>query len=118
MSPLVSDTATPARTIGTKIGVVQSDQRDQTRKVVVAYKVKHPKYGKYIARRTVLHIHDENNESHVGDRVEVAPCRPISKTKSWKLVRIVDRGHADVKVERDVGSAEESADTSTDSGEE
>lgn len=76
---------------GTKIGVVESDKRDKTRKVVVRYKVKHPKYGKYVSRRTVLHVHDETNESHLGDKVEVAECRPISKTKSWRLVRVLER---------------------------
>ena len=75
---------------GTRIGVVEADARDKTRKVVVSYMSKHPKYGKYIRKRTVLHVHDENNESHSGDRVEVAPCRPLSKTKSWRLVRVVD----------------------------
>jgi small subunit ribosomal protein S17 len=75
----------------TRIGVVDTDRRDKTRRVVVNYQDKHPKYGKYIRKRTVLHVHDENNESKAGDLVEVAPCRPISKTKSWKLVRIVER---------------------------
>ena len=72
-----------------KEGVVQSDGRDKTRKVAIAFMVKHPKYGKYIRRRTVLHVHDENNESRVGDRVEVAECRPLSKTKNWVLTRII-----------------------------
>ena len=77
---------------GSRIGTVESDARDKTRKVVVNYMTKHPKYGKYVRHRTVLHVHDENNESHAGDRVEVAPCRPISKTKSWRLVRVVASG--------------------------
>ena len=72
-----------------KIGVVESDARDKTRKVAIKYSVKHPKYGKYVRRRTVLHVHDEANESHVGDMVEIAECRPISKTKNWLLVRVV-----------------------------
>lgn len=79
---------------GTKIGVVESDKRDKTRKVVIAYQAMHPKYGKYIRQRTVLHIHDQNNESKLGDLVEVAPCRPMSKTKFWRLVRIVERRSA------------------------
>ena len=74
-----------------RIGVVESDQRDKTRKVVISYSAKHPKYGKYIRRRSVLHVHDEKNESHTGDRVEIAECRPISKTKSWCLVRVLNR---------------------------
>jgi len=80
-----------AAVVSTRIGVVDTDQRDKTRKVVVNYLAKHPKYGKYTRQRTVLHVHDEKNESKAGDIVECAPCRPISKTKSWKLVRIVER---------------------------
>jgi small subunit ribosomal protein S17 len=77
-----------------KIGVVASDKRDKTRKVVVEFLAKHPKYGKYLKKRTVLQVHDENNQSREGDRVEVIPCRPLSKTKSWTLVRIVERAAA------------------------
>ena len=91
MTP-ASTTATKAK--GSQQGVVESDKRDKTRKVVVEYLARHPKYGKYLKQRTVLHVHDENNESRKGDRVEVAPCRPISKTKSWKLVRVVEKGVA------------------------
>jgi small subunit ribosomal protein S17 len=79
---------------GTKIGVVESDKRAKTRKVVIAYQAMHPKYGKYIRQRTVLHIHDEQNESKLGDIVEIAQCRPVSKTKQWRLVRIVERRSA------------------------
>ena len=74
-----------------RIGVVESDARDKTRKVVVAFVARHPKYGKFTKRRTVLHVHDEKNESRVGDRVEVAECRPIRRTKSWTLVRVVEK---------------------------
>ena len=76
---------------GAKVGVVESDARDKSRKVVIHYKSKHPKYGKYVSKRTVLHVHDENNESSMGDVVEIVQCRPISKTKSWKLNRIVEK---------------------------
>jgi len=85
----MSDTATD-KIKGSKIGVVESDKTDKTRKVVVSFLAKHPKYGKYLRKRTVLHVHDEANESKLGDRVEVAPCRPYSKTKTWRLTRIVD----------------------------
>ena len=74
-----------------RIGIVESDARDKTRKVVIAYSARHPKYGKYVKRRTVLQVHDESNQSHKGDRVEVAECRPISKTKSWVLTRVVEK---------------------------
>jgi small subunit ribosomal protein S17 len=78
-------------TKGAKIGVVESDARDKSRKVSINYKTKHPKYGKFVSKRTVLHVHDETNESHIGDIVEIVQCRPISKTKNWKLSRIVEK---------------------------
>ncbi len=78
-------------TKGAKIGVVESDARDKSRKVVIHYKSKHPKYGKYVSKRTILQVHDENNESHNGDVVEIVQCRPVSKTKSWTLNRIVEK---------------------------
>ncbi len=74
-----------------RIGMVESDARDKTRKVAIRYLVRHKKYGKFIRRKTVLHVHDEENVSKVGDRVEIAECRPISKTKSWVLTRIVEQ---------------------------
>jgi len=87
-----TNTATVART---RIGMVESDKRDKTRRVVIDFLAKHPKYGKYIRRRTVLHVHDENNESRTGDKVEIAETTPISKTKSWKLVRVIKQGVRD-----------------------
>lgn len=80
-----------------KIGVVESDARDKTRKVAINFSVKHPKYGKYLKRRTVLHAHDEKNMSHKGDRVEIAECRPISKTKSWVVTRVLVASKGDVE---------------------
>lgn len=76
---------------GSRLGIVESDRRAKTRKVVVSYVSRHPKYGKYIRQRTVLQVHDENNQSQVGDVVEVVPCRPMSRTKSWALHRVVER---------------------------
>jgi small subunit ribosomal protein S17 len=73
-----------------KIGIVQTDTRDKTRKVSINFVVKHAKYGKYIRRRTVLHVHDEQNSSKTGDRVEIAECRRLSKTKNWIVLRVVD----------------------------
>ena len=84
----MTDATTPKHIV-TQLGVVESDVRDKSRTVVVGYLSKHPKYGKFIRRRTVLQVHDEANESRKGDKVEVAPCPPVSKTKSWKLVRVV-----------------------------
>ena len=74
------------------IGMVTSDKVSKMRKVVFEYLARHAKYNKYVKRQTVLHVHDENNDSRVGDRVEVMVCRPISKSKNWRLVRIVTKG--------------------------
>ncbi len=76
-----------------KTGVVTSDKRDKSCKVEINYLVKHDKYGKYVRRRTVLHVHDEENAAGLGDTVEVAECRPISKTKSWVLTRVVEKAN-------------------------
>ncbi len=76
---------------GSKTGVVESDARDKTRRVVVSFLAPHPKYGKFVRRRTILQVHDASNESRTGDVVEVIQCRPISKTKRWRLVRVVER---------------------------
>jgi small subunit ribosomal protein S17 len=73
-------------------GVVASDKGDKTIKVVVNYQTRHAKYGKYLKRRTVLHAHDENNEAKEGDTVQIAECRPMSRTKHHRLLRIVTRG--------------------------
>ena len=75
----------------TVTGVVASDKGNKTIKVIVDYQMKHAKYGKYLKRRTVLHAHDETNDAKEGDTVELAECRPLSKTKHHRLVRIVQR---------------------------
>ena len=91
-------TATPpARKplVGTQLGTVTSDKRDKTRAVEITFSVKHPKYGKYLRKTSRFHVHDEKNESKNGDRVEIANCRPLSKTKSWRLVRVVEKAVVD-----------------------
>lgn len=77
-----------------EVGVVTSDKMNKTRRVEIPRLVKHAKYGKYIKRRTICHVHDENNESHVGDTVEIMETRPLSKLKNWRLVRIVTKAPA------------------------
>lgn len=74
-------------------GVVLSDKMDKTATILIERKVKHPLYGKYVKRSTKLHIHDENNECTIGDTVSVTECRPVSKSKTWKLVEIVEKAH-------------------------
>jgi len=71
--------------------VVVSNSGNKSVKVILDYKVKHPKYGKYIKRRTKISVHDEHNLSGVGDVIEIAECRPLSKTKSWRLVKVVKK---------------------------
>jgi small subunit ribosomal protein S17 len=75
-------------------GIVTSDKALKTRRVEIPRLVRHPEYGKYIRRKTVCHVHDENNESHAGDLVEIVESRPLSRTKRWELVRIVEKGKA------------------------
>lgn len=75
-----------------RMGKVVSDKGDKTIKIHYEYMVKHPKYGKYYKRRTTLHSHDEKNEAKTGDLVEVVACRRMSKTKFWRLTRIIRAG--------------------------
>jgi small subunit ribosomal protein S17 len=83
-------TETTARTQRkTIVGVVRTAKMDKTRRVEVPRLQKHPKYGKYVKRRTVCYMHDEKNESKVGDTVEIMETRPMSKLKRWRLVRVV-----------------------------
>ena len=70
-------------------GVVTSDKMDKSRRVEIERLEQHPKYGKFIRQRTVCHVHDENNESSLGDTVEIVEAPPRSKTKRWDLVRVV-----------------------------
>lgn len=83
---------TPAREIRrTEVGVVTRDKMNKTRRVEIQRLVKHPRYGKYVRRRTVCYVHDEANTSHMGDTVEIMESRPMSKLKSWRLVRVVKK---------------------------
>ena len=75
----------------TEIGVVTSDKMDKTRRVELERLVPHPKYGKFLKRRTVCHAHDETNQTHLGDIVEIMETRPLSKLKRWRLKEIVTR---------------------------
>jgi len=70
-------------------GVVTSDKMNKTRRVEIDRLVRHSAYGKFVRRRTVCHVHDEENASHQGDTVEIIESRPTSKTKRWNLVRVV-----------------------------
>ena len=76
----------------TLTGRVVSDKMDKTVTVLVERAVKHPKYGKLVRRSKKYHAHDENNAFHVGDIVEIQECRPIAKTKAWRVTRLIEKG--------------------------
>ena len=82
----------------TLIGVVTRDKMSKTRRVDVERLVKHPRYGKFVKKRTVCYVHDEKNETHVGDTVEIMETRPLSKQKCWRLVRVLTKAPAKVAV--------------------
>ena len=90
VAPPPAETAARAM-LRTIVGVVSSDRGNKSITVVVDFQTKHPKYGKYLRRRTTIHAHDEKNEAKQGDKVELAECRPLSKTKHHRLVRIVEK---------------------------
>ncbi|MGR5542539.1 30S ribosomal protein S17, partial [Vibrio campbellii] len=70
---------------------VVSNKADKSITVAIERMVKHPIYGKFVKRTTKVHAHDENNECGLGDTVEIRECRPMSKTKSWTLVKVVEK---------------------------
>ena len=76
-------------------GKVVSNKMNKTIAVAIERLVKHPMYGKYIRRTTKVLVHDENNEAKEGDKVAIRPCRPMSRHKSWVLVRVVERARAE-----------------------
>jgi len=79
------------KTARTMSGRVVSDKMDKTITVLIERRVPHPVYGKYVRRSTKIHAHDQNNECKEGDTVVIEPCRPMAKTKSWRLVKILEK---------------------------
>ncbi len=75
----------------TRIGVVSSNKMDKTITVAVERKVKHPIYGKFVKKTTKFHAHDEKNECTIGDVVKIMETRPLSKTKRWRLIEVVEK---------------------------
>ena len=75
----------------TRIGIISSNKADKTITVAVERKVKHPIYGKFVKKTTTFHAHDEKNEGTIGDVVKIMETRPLSKTKRWRLVEIVEK---------------------------
>ncbi len=78
----------------TQIGFVSSRSGDKSIKVTIAYKTPHPLYHKVVNRQTVLHVHDEKNETKIGDKVEVMETRPISRMKRWRVVSVLHKAVA------------------------
>ena len=75
----------------TRVGVVSSNKMDKTITVKVERKIKHPLYGKFLKKTTIFHAHDEKNECSIGDTVKIMESRPLSKTKRWRLVEVVEK---------------------------
>jgi small subunit ribosomal protein S17 len=86
-----SETQNAEKTVRTVLGEVVSDKMDKTITVVVERREKHPLYKKYVRRSSKIHAHDENNECNIGDTVSIEQCRPLSKTKAWRLHSIIER---------------------------
>ena len=82
---------TQGKTVRTVPGVVTSARMDKTITVSIVRKIPHPLYRKYVKRITKLHVHDEDNSCQENDRVLIEECRPYSRTKSWRLVKILER---------------------------
>jgi len=82
---------TTQKEIRTVVGRVISNKMQKSITVLVERRVQHPLYGKFIRRSTKLHAHDENNECGIGDTVSITECRPISKTKTWRLVSVIEK---------------------------
>jgi small subunit ribosomal protein S17 len=90
------------------IGTVTSDRMAKTRVVEIPRKVKHPKYGKFIHRKTVCYVHDEKNESHMGDLVRIEESRPMSRTKRWTMLEVVKKANVIGVAAAQVDSVDES----------
>src|SRR6476659_3285986 len=93
------------------VGVVTRDKMNKTRRVEIPRLVKHPKYGKYIKRRTICYAHDEANQCRVGDTVEIMETRPLSKLKHWRVVRIVAKGPGAAPTPETIATPPEAAPT-------
>lgn len=83
------------------VGVVSSDVRDKTITVAVTYRETHPIYRKQYTVTRKYTAHDEKNEAHKGDRVEITEVRPISKTKSWSLSKVIETGHGEIELKEE-----------------
>jgi small subunit ribosomal protein S17 len=90
----------------TVTGVVTSDKMNKTRRVEIPRLVKHARYGKFIRRRTVCYVHDEKNETRIGDTVEIVETRPLSKLKNWRLLRVLKKAPEQAPAASEVATTE------------
>ena len=90
----------------TLVGIVSSDKRDKTITVSIVSRETHPLYRKQYTKTRKYTAHDENNEAHLGDKVEIAACRPLSKTKKYTLVKVIERSHGTVELKEEVTASE------------
>ena len=98
---------TTRNTRQTMIGIVTSRTGDKSVKVTIPYKIPHPRYKKVINRRSIVHVHDEKNETHVGDKIEIMETRPLSRLKRFRVLRIVTlSADAEVAAHRAAQSSE------------
>ncbi|MBQ3275370.1 30S ribosomal protein S17 [Candidatus Saccharibacteria bacterium] len=86
----------------TLVGIVSSDKRDKTITVSITNRETHPLYRKQYTKTRKYTAHDEKNEAHLGDKVEIVACRPLSKTKSFRLVKVLERSHGSVELKEEV----------------
>jgi small subunit ribosomal protein S17 len=86
-----NEAAKPAANRRTLHGRVVSDKMEKTVTVLVERRMKHPLYGKYVTLSKKYHAHDENGEYHEGDLVEIEECRPLSKTKAWRVIKLLEK---------------------------
>ena len=89
----------------TLVGIVSSDKRDKTITVSITNRETHPLYRKQYTKTRKYTAHDEKNEAHVGDKVEITSCRPLSKTKSYTLVKVLERSHGSVELKDEANDA-------------
>ena len=91
MEPTATSTTVDRNLRKTRTGVVSSNKMDKTITVNVERKIKHPLYGKFLKKTTKFHAHDEKNECSIGDTVKIMEARPMSKTKRWRLVEVIEK---------------------------
>lgn len=89
----------------TLVGIVSSDKRDKTITVSITNRETHPLYRKQYTKTRKYTAHDEKNEAKLGDKVEIAACRPLSKTKAYKLVKVLERSHGSVELKEEANDA-------------